>query len=60
MVVYICQIVVRTSDSLNEESPIKMAREKFLRKCYFFHEKDNSFKVSKVLISGIDTIKYHI
>ena len=29
--------MIRTSDSLNEELPIKMAREKFLRKCYFFH-----------------------
>ena len=29
----------RTSDSLNEELPIEMAREKFLRKCYFSMER---------------------
>ena len=33
----------RTSDSLNEGLPIKMAREKVQRKCYFFYEKDNRF-----------------
>ena len=35
VVVYIFQIVVRTSDSLNEELSIKMAREKFLRNAIF-------------------------
>ena len=33
----------RTSDSLNEGLPIKMAREMFQRKCYFFHVKDSRF-----------------
>ena len=33
----------RILDSLNEELPIKMAREKFQRKWYFFHWKDSSF-----------------
>ena len=33
----------RTLDSLNEGLPIKMAREKFQRKLYFFHEKDSRF-----------------
>ena len=35
--------VLETSDSLIEELHIQMAREKFLRKCYFFHGKDSSF-----------------
>ena len=30
---------IRTSDSLNEELPIKMTREKFQRKRHFFYEK---------------------
>ena len=33
----------RTSDSLNEVLPIKMTREKFQRKLYFFYEKDSRF-----------------
>ena len=33
----------RTSDSLNERLPTKMAREKFQRKRYFFHAKDSRF-----------------
>ena len=33
----------RTSDSLNEGLPINMARKKFQRKLYFFHEKDSRF-----------------
>ena len=33
----------RTSDSLNEGLPIKMTREKFQRKWYFFYEKDSRF-----------------
>ena len=33
----------RTSDSLNEGLPIKMTREKFQRKRYFFYEKDSRF-----------------
>ena len=32
-------VVLRTSDSLNEGLPIKMTREKFQRKRYFFSEK---------------------
>ena len=40
----ISQLVqVRTSDSLNEGLPIKMTREKFQRKRYFFYEKDSRF-----------------
>ena len=31
----------RTSDSLNEGLPIKLTREKFQRKRYFFYEKDS-------------------
>ena len=34
---------LRTSDSLNEELPIKMTREKFQRKWYFFYEKEIRF-----------------
>ena len=34
---------LRTSDSLNEGLPIEMTREKFLRYCYFFNEKDSRF-----------------
>ena len=34
---------VRISDSLNERLPIKMAREKFQRKQYIFHENDSRF-----------------
>ena len=33
----------RTSDSLNEGLPIKMTREKFQRKWYFFYEIDSRF-----------------
>ena len=33
----------RTSGSLNERLPIKMTTERFLRKRYFFHEKDSRF-----------------
>ena len=33
----------RTSDSLNEGLPIKITREKFQRKWYFFYEKDSRF-----------------
>ena len=35
----------RTSASLNEELPIKMAREKVSKNMLFFHGKDSSFKV---------------
>ena len=34
---------LKTSDSLNERLPIKMARKKFQRKRYFSHEKDSRF-----------------
>ena len=40
--------VQKTSDSLNEGLPIKMARNKFQRKRYFFHQKDNSFNSRNV------------
>ena len=33
----------RTKDSLNKGLPIKMTREKFQRKLYFFYEKDSWF-----------------
>ena len=33
----------RTSDSLDERLPIKLAREKFQRKRYFFHENEIRF-----------------
>ena len=36
-------IAQRTSDSLNEGLPIKMTRENFQRKGYFFNEKDSRF-----------------
>ena len=34
-------IEIRTSDSLNEGLPIKIARQKFHRKRLFFHQKDS-------------------
>ena len=34
-------LLIRTLDSLNEGLPIKMTREKFQRKRYFFYEKDS-------------------
>ena len=37
-------IQARTSDSLNEGLPIKMTREKFQRKLYFFYEIDSRVK----------------
>ena len=53
----------RTSDSLNEELPIKMTREKFQRKCYFFYEKDSRFNPrlihkSRFLIGQVPIKKY--
>ena len=42
----------RTSDSLNEGLPIKMTREKFQRKWYFFYEKDSSFNPQIIHKSG--------
>ena len=36
-----CQARVRTSDSLNEGLPIKIAGQKFQRKRLFFHQKDS-------------------
>ena len=35
--------LLKASDSLNEGLPIKMTREKFQRKRYFFYEKDSRF-----------------
>ena len=43
---------IRTSDSLNEELPIKMVREKFQRKCDFFHEKDGNFN-SRIIRTSV-------
>ena len=42
----------RTSDSLNEGLPIKMIREKFQRKRYFFYEKDSRFNPRLIHKSG--------
>ena len=54
---------IRTSDSLNEGLPIKMTREKFQRKCYFFYEKDSRFNPrlihkSRFLIGQVPIEKY--
>ena len=53
----------RTSDSLNERLPIKMAREKFQRKRYFYHEMDSRFysqiiRKSVFLIGQVPIEKY--
>ena len=53
----------RTSDSLNEGLPIKMTREMFQRKRYFFYEKDSSFNPriihkSRFLIEQVTIEKY--
>ena len=37
--VLLINVIQRTSDSLNEGLPIKMAREKFQRKCIFSMKK---------------------
>ena len=52
-----------TSDSLNEGLPIKMTREKFQRKRYFFYEKDSRFNPrlihkSSFLIGQVSIEKY--
>ena len=54
---------LRTSDSLNEGLPIKMTREKFQRKWYFFYEKDSRFNPrlihkSRFLIGQVPIEKY--
>ena len=54
---------IRTSDSLNEGLPIKMNREKFQRKWYFFYEKDSRFnprliRKSRFLIRQVPIEKY--
>ena len=53
----------RTSDSLNEGLPIKMTREMFQRKRYFFYEKDSRFNPrlihkSSFLIGQVPIEKY--
>ena len=53
----------RTSDSLNEGLPIKMTREKFQRKRYFFYKKDSRFNPrliheSSFLIGQVPIEKY--
>ena len=53
----------RTTDSLNEGLPIKMSREKFQRKRYFFYEKDSRFNPrlihkSSFLIGQVPIEKY--
>ena len=57
------EIGTRTSDSLNEGLPIKMTREKFQRKLYFFYEKDSRFNPqlipkSSFLIEQVPIEKY--
>ena len=57
------EIIPRTSDSLNEGLPIKMTREKFQRKQYFFYEKDIRFNPrlihkSSFLIGQVPIEKY--
>ena len=57
---------LRTSDSLNEGLPIKMTREKFQRKWYFFfYEKDSRFNTrlihkSRFLIGQVPIEKYEL
>ena len=58
-----CLTKERTSDSLNEGLPIKMTREKFQRKRYFFYEKDTRFNPrlihkSSLLIGQVPIEKY--
>ena len=53
----------RTSDSLIERLPIKMTREKFQRKQYFFHENDSRcypqvIRKSVFLIGQVPIKKY--
>ena len=53
----------RTSDSLNEGLPIKMTREKFQTKRYFFYKKDSRFNhrlihKSSFLIGQVQIEKY--
>ena len=53
----------RTSDSINAGLPIKMSREKFQRKRYFFYEKDSRFNPrlihkSSFLIGQVPIEKY--
>ena len=53
----------RTLDSLNEGLPIKMTREKFKKKRYFFYEKDSRFNPrlihkSSFLIGQVPIEKY--
>ena len=43
LLIYVVSLRIRTSNSLNEGLPIKMTREKFQRKRYFFSEKDSRF-----------------
>ena len=57
--------MTRTSVSLNEELPIKMTREKFQRKLYFFYEKDSRFNPwliykSHFLIGQVPIEKYEL
>ena len=42
----------RTSDSLNEGLPIKMAKKQFQRKQCFFHEKDSNFN-SRIIRTSV-------
>ena len=54
---------LRTSGSLNEGLPIRMTREKFQRKRYFFYEKDSRFNPrlihkSSFLIGQVPIAKY--
>ena len=44
--------IERTSDSLNEGLPIKIARQKFLGKRLFFHQKDSRLN-SQIICKSI-------
>ena len=43
---------LRTSDSLNEGLPIKMAKKKVSKKIIFFHEKDSNFN-SRIIRTSV-------
>ena len=52
--------ILRTSDSPNEGLPIKMTREKFQRKLYFFYEKDSRYNPRLIHKSLFSLDKYQL
>ena len=50
------EVCVWTSGSLNKGLPIKIAREMFQQKCYFFHEKKvgSTLKLSAKVFFSLD------